>query len=168
MGVRQARGAGPRAAPALLRRRPALLRRRPALLRGQGPTVAAVALGGMLGAAARYGAALLWPTAPGTFPWTTLVVNVAGCAAMGVLMVVITEGRQVHRLVRPFLGTGVLGGFTTFSTYAVDIENLTDLHTARTALVYLALTLLAALAAVWLAATATRRVLGLTPGRHGR
>ncbi|MDI3402897.1 FluC/FEX family fluoride channel [Streptomyces cavernicola] len=129
------------------------------LLRGQGSTLAAVAAGGVLGAAARYGASLLWPTRPGAFPWTTLGVNVVGCAAMGVLMVVITEGRPRHRLVRPFLGTGVLGGFTTFSTYAVDIERLTGLREARTALGYLALTLLGALAAVWLAAATARRAL---------
>ncbi|WP_411057199.1 fluoride efflux transporter CrcB [Streptomyces sp. E11-3] len=135
-------------------------RRRASPLRGQAPVIAAVALGGALGAAARYGAAQLWPTTPGTFPWTTLTVNAVGCAVMGVFMVVITEGRQVHRLVRPFFGTGVLGGFTTFSAYAADIEHLMDVREARTALAYLALTLLTALAAVWLAAAATRRVVG--------
>jgi CrcB protein len=64
-----------------------------------------------------------------------------------------------HRLVRPFFGTGVLGGFTTFSTYAVDIQKLVDAGHLRTGLAYLAATLLAALAAVWLAVTAARRVL---------
>ncbi len=143
--------------------------RRVSLLRGQAPVIAVVALGGALGAAARYGAAQLWPTAPGTFPWTTLTVNAVGCAVMGVFMVVITEGRQTHRLVRPFFGTGVLGGFTTFSAYAADIEHLIDVREARTALAYLALTLLTALAAVWLAATATRRVLGRSRAvGHGR
>lgn len=131
----------------------------PVLLRGQGPVVAAVALGGAAGAAARYGASLFWPTAPSAFPWTILVVNTVGCAVMGVLMVVITEGRQTHRLVRPFLGTGVLGGFTTFSTYAVDIVRLTDLREVRAALTYLALTPFAALAAVWAGSVATRRAI---------
>ncbi|MGW1025455.1 fluoride efflux transporter FluC [Streptomyces sp. NPDC002577] len=129
----------------------------PVLLRGQGPVVAVVALGGAAGAAARYGATLLWPTAPGAFPWTIFAVNAVGCALMGVLMVVITEGRQTHRLVRPFLGTGVLGGFTTFSTYTVDIARLTDLREAGTALGYLALTPVVALAAVWAGSAATRR-----------
>ncbi|MER5178728.1 fluoride efflux transporter CrcB [Streptomyces sp. NPDC002896] len=129
----------------------------PVLLRGQGPVIAAVALGGAAGAAARYGASLLWPTAPDSFPWTIFAVNAVGCALMGVLMVVITEGRQTHRLVRPFLGTGVLGGFTTFSTYAVDIARLTDLREAGAALGYLALTPVVALAAVWAGSAATRR-----------
>ncbi|MFM9368831.1 CrcB family protein [Streptomyces sp. Da 82-17] len=141
---------------------------RPALLRGQGTTVAAVAAGGVVGAAGRYGASLLWPTPGGAFPWTTLWVNVVGCAAMGVLMVVITEGRQRHRLVRPFLGTGVLGGFTTFSTYTVDIRRLDDLGEVRAALGYLAATLVAALVAVWAAATATRRALNASRGDDPR
>ncbi|MEU9617602.1 MULTISPECIES: fluoride efflux transporter CrcB [unclassified Streptomyces] len=125
----------------------------------QGPVVAVIALGGALGACARYGAALIWPTAPGGFPWTTLVVNVVGCAVIGVFMVVISEVWAAHRLVRPFFGTGVLGGFTTFSTYAVDIQRLVEGDRARTGLAYLGLTLCAALAAVWSAVWATRRVL---------
>ncbi|MFE6668458.1 fluoride efflux transporter FluC [Streptomyces sp. NPDC057697] len=124
----------------------------------QGPVVAAVALGGALGAAARYGASLLWPTADHAFPWTTLIVNAVGCAVIGVFMVVITDVWAAHRLVRPFFGTGVLGGFTTFSTYATDIQRLVQGDEARTGLAYLALTLLAAIGSVGLAVTVTRRV----------
>ncbi|MGW1410357.1 fluoride efflux transporter CrcB [Streptomyces sp. NPDC002403] len=125
----------------------------------QGAVVAVVALGGAIGACARYGATLIWPTAPGGFPWTTLIVNVVGCAVIGVFMVVISEVWSAHRLVRPFFGTGVLGGFTTFSTYAVDIQRLIDVGRVRAGLGYLGLTLFAALAAVWSAVWATRRVL---------
>ncbi|OKJ73951.1 fluoride efflux transporter CrcB [Streptomyces sp. CB02460] len=125
----------------------------------QTAVVAVVALGGATGACARYGAGLLWPTAAGGFPWTTLVVNVTGCAVIGVFMVVISEVWAAHRLVRPFFGTGVLGGFTTFSTYAVDIEQLVSEGRAGTGLVYLGVTLLAALAAVWSAVWLTRRAL---------
>jgi len=121
--------------------------------------VAVVALGGAVGASARYGAGLLWPTAPGGFPWTTLVVNVVGCAVIGVFMVVMSEVWAAHRLVRPFFGTGVLGGFTTFSTYAVDIEQLVSKGRAGTGLVHLGVTPLAALAAVWSTAWLTRRAL---------
>ncbi|NED91107.1 fluoride efflux transporter CrcB [Streptomyces sp. SID11233] len=128
-------------------------------LNPQIPVVAVVALGGATGACARYGASLRWPTEAGGFPWTTLVVNVVGCAVIGVFMVVITEVWAAHRLVRPFFGTGVLGGFTTFSTYAVDIQRLVDGGRARSGLAYLGLTLLAALAAVWSAVWLTRRVL---------
>ncbi|QEV21575.1 fluoride efflux transporter CrcB [Streptomyces alboniger] len=125
---------------------------------GQGLITAAVAVGGGIGAAARYGASLLWPVAAHDFPWPTLAVNALGCAVIGVFMVLITHVWAAHRLVRPFFGTGVLGGFTTFSTYAVDIERLVSGGHARTALAYLALTLLAALAAVGSAAWTTRRL----------
>ena len=133
-------------------------RRQPAW-RTQAPVVAVVALGGAIGATARYAVAQGWPTPVGGFPWATFWTNVVGCAVIGVFMVVITDVWAAHRLVRPFFGTGVLGGFTTFSTYAVDIQKLVDSGHPGTGLAYLAATLLAALAAVWLAVMAARRVL---------
>jgi fluoride exporter len=138
--------------------------RREPVPRGQWPVVAVVAVGGAVGASARYGAGLRWPGEEGGFPWTTFWVNVTGCFVIGVLMVLVTEVWTPHRLVRPFFGTGVLGGFTTFSTYAVDLQRLLDAGRPRTALAYLAATLVAALAAVWLAATLTR----VCAGRAGR
>ncbi|MFE4850415.1 fluoride efflux transporter FluC, partial [Streptomyces sp. NPDC056689] len=78
---------------------------------------------------------------------------------IGAFMVIITDVWAAHRLVRPFFGTGVLGGFTTFSTYAVDIQRLVDGGRVRTGLVYLAATPLAAFAAVGLGVALTRRVL---------
>ncbi|GAB2970654.1 fluoride efflux transporter CrcB [Streptomyces pseudoechinosporeus] len=132
---------------------------RPSVWHGQAPIVAVVAAGGALGATARYGASLIWPTQTGAFPWTTLWVNAVGCAVIGVFMVVISDVWAAHRLVRPFFGTGVLGGFTTFSTYAVDIQKLVDEGRPRTGLAYLAATLVAALVAVWLAVVAARKVL---------
>ncbi|MEW1551848.1 fluoride efflux transporter FluC [Streptomyces tsukubensis] len=133
--------------------------RRRARAKALWPVVAVVALGGAMGTAARYGASLIWPTASGGFPWTILTVNTVGCAVIGVFMVVISDVWAAHRLVRPFFGTGVLGGFTTFSAYAGDVQRLVDGGRAGTGLAYLALTLLAALAAVWAAVWATRRVL---------
>ena len=140
-----------------LRVRPSPARR--SARRAQVPVVAVVALGGALGATARYALTLWWPTQSGGFPWATFVTNVVGCAVIGVFMVIITDVWAAHRLVRPFFGTGVLGGFTTFSTYAVDIQKLVDAGHPRTALAYLFATLLGALAAVWLAMTAARRLL---------
>ena len=57
-------------------------------VRGQGPVVAAVAAGGVVGSLARWGVALALPTAPGDFPWATFGVNVLGSLLMGVLVVV--------------------------------------------------------------------------------
>ncbi|MFJ7151474.1 fluoride efflux transporter FluC [Streptomyces sp. NPDC100445] len=127
--------------------------------RTQAPVIAVVAAGGALGALARYALTLAWPAPPGGFPWATFWTNVSGCACMGVLMVLVTDVWSAHRLLRPFLGTGVLGGFTTFSTYAVDIRRLADAGRPALAAGYLAATLCAALAAVWLASAAARRVL---------
>ncbi|GHH10411.1 fluoride efflux transporter FluC [Streptomyces lanatus] len=137
---------------------PARAPRRPAW-RAQVPIIAVVAVGGAIGATGRYALTLWWPNQPGGFPWATFWTNVVGCAVIGAFMVVITDVWAAHRLVRPFFGTGVLGGFTTFSTYAVDIRNLVDGGHPYTGLVYLAATLIAALTAVWLTAVTTRRVL---------
>jgi CrcB protein len=127
-------------------------------LREHLPVVVVVALGGAVGASARYGASLLWPTAPDAFPWTTLAVNVTGCAVMGIFMVLITEVWSAHRLLRPFVGTGILGGYTTFSTYTADIVHLVDTGHAGTGLAYLALTLISALTATWSAAALTHSI----------
>ncbi|MCQ8189832.1 fluoride efflux transporter CrcB [Streptomyces rugosispiralis] len=134
---------------------------------GQGPVVGVVAVGGALGATARYGASLLWPTPTGAFPWTTLLVNALGCAIIGVFLVLITDMWTAHRLVRPFFGTGVLGGFTTFSTYAVDFTRLVQDGRIAIAFGYLLGTLMVAMAAVWAAVIATRRVLGAYGGGPG-
>jgi CrcB protein len=75
---------------------------------------------------------------------------------MGALMVTITELTSPHRLVRPFLGVGVLGGYTTFSTYSVDIQQMLAASRPGLALTYLVLTPLAALAAVWAGANIIR------------
>ena len=71
-------------------------------------------------------------------------------------MVLVTEVWPTRRLLRPFLGTGVLGGYTTFSTHIVDIQQLLTAGVARTALAYLGGTLLAALAAVYTGTTLAR------------
>jgi fluoride exporter len=118
------------------------------VLRGQGAAVAAVAVGGALGALARWGIGLAWPTPHDGFPTATLLINVVGCLLMGVLVVHVAEVREAHPLVRPFLGVGVLGGFTTFSTFAVDAQQLLVGGRLGVALGYLAATVLGSVGAV--------------------
>jgi CrcB protein len=119
--------------------------------------LAVIAGGGAVGALGRYALAEAMPHRRGAFPWATFITNVAGCLFIGVLLVVITEVRAVHPLSRPFLGTGVLGGFTTFSTYAVDTQRLLG-DQPVTALVYFFGTVIAALLAVQTGVVVTRRL----------
>ncbi len=118
--------------------------------------LAAVAVGGALGALARWTAGVWWPNRPGSFPWTTFGINVLGCALIGALMVLVTDVYSKHRLLRPFVVTGILGGFTTFSTYSVDTLRLIDTGHWLTACANVVGTLVAALAAVTVVARLTR------------
>jgi CrcB protein len=120
--------------------------------------IGAVAAGGVVGAVCRYEAGVLWPTPSGHFPWTTLVVNVVGCALIGVLMVLTTDVFRTHWMARRALSTGLLGGFTTFSTYAVDAQRLLATHHPALALADLALTVTICLLAVVATTRMTRRI----------
>jgi CrcB protein len=120
--------------------------------------VAVVSAGGILGALGRHGIGLLAPTAPGGFPWSTFAINVAGCAAIGILMVFATEVWSPHRLIRPFLTVGVLGGFTTFSAYAAEARDLLAIGAVGVAVGYVVGTVLAALVAVQCGVVVARRV----------
>ncbi len=81
-----------------------------------------VALGGFLGAVARFGAMEFVSAADLPFWWATFSVNVIGCALMGVLLARVSVVRRPRW--RAFLGFGVLGAFTTFSTFGADIVEL--------------------------------------------
>jgi fluoride exporter len=126
------------------------------LRRAPWAALAAVSTGGVLGALARHGIGVAFPHPPGAFGWATFTINVSGCLLIGMLMVAITELWQPHPLMRSFLGIGVLGGFTTFSTYIVDAQQAVQAGAPRTALVYLAATLVGALVAVYAGAQVTR------------
>jgi fluoride exporter len=124
--------------------------------------IAAVAFGGALGAPARYGVSRLIPPHPGVFPWATFWTNVSGSLALGFLLVCILERFPPTRYVRPFVATGFLGAYTTFSTFAVDGDLLVrDGHVAL-ALTYwvasIAVGVLAAVAGMALARRVRPRV----------
>lgn len=107
-----------------------------------------VALGGIVGAEARYGLSVAVPHAPDEFPWSTVYTNIIGCFCLGILMSLLGQLSSPHRLVRPFVGIGVIGGFTTFSTFTVDAERLIEQHRAGVAGLYVLCTLATAAAAV--------------------
>ena len=123
-------------------------------------TVGVVSLGGVLGSLLRYQAGLIWrPITVGAFPTTILLVNLLGCLVIGVFLTVVTEIWTPHRLVRPFFGTGVLGGFTTFSTYSLDVVTLFRVGQPVRAVEYLLATAIGAMLAVTLGVLATRRLI---------
>ncbi|MGY1690066.1 fluoride efflux transporter CrcB [Geodermatophilus sp. SYSU D01105] len=100
------------------------------------------ALGGVLGALARWGVTEALPSRPGTWPWATLLVNLTGCLVLGVLLGAVFAVHPDHPWLRPFLGTGVLGGYTTFSTFAVETVELVDVGAWGTAAAYVAASVL--------------------------
>ena len=116
-----------------------------------------VALGGALGASARYltGVATMRLIGPG-FPWGTLAVNIAGSFLMGVLVVVLAH-KDATRLA-PLLMTGVLGGFTTFSAFSLDTITLIERGQTMQAGFYIAASVILSLGAIVLAMLMTRGV----------
>ncbi|GAB4272347.1 MAG: fluoride efflux transporter CrcB [Pararhodobacter sp.] len=110
-------------------------------------TLFQVALGGALGASGRYltGVAAMRLMGPG-FPWGTLAVNIAGSFLMGVLVVVL--GHFSGNRFAPFLMTGVLGGFTTFSAFSLDALTLWERGQQALAAGYVAASVLLSLAAI--------------------
>lgn len=107
-----------------------------------------VSVGGVLGSLARYGVAVAVPHSPVGFPWSTVLVNVIGSAGIGAVMAVVGTGAR-SPLLRPLVGVGFLGGFTTFSTAMLDLHQGLVADAAAGAVTALALTWVAALMAVW-------------------
>jgi fluoride exporter len=127
--------------------------------------LAVIALGGALGSLARWGVGEALPHRGGDIAWSTFLDNVLGAFVLGALMVLLLEVWPPSRLVRPFLGVGVLGGFTTFSTYMLDTQDLLRAGRPGAALVYLCGTLLLGLLASWAGVAVTRAVV---EARHQR
>lgn len=139
-------------------RRPSRHRRR----RVQPDVLAVIAMGGMLGASARYGIAQWLPTRPDEFPWATFWTNMSGSFLLGLFLVLLLERFPPTRLVRPFVATGILGAFTTMSTYEVETALLIKDGHALTALAYGIGSLGVGIALAYAGVLAGR----LTPPRH--
>ncbi|MEY9876953.1 CrcB protein [Streptacidiphilus sp. MAP12-33] len=122
--------------------------------------LAVIAIGGGLGSIARYGLARAIPTPAGDFPWATLVTNVAGCAVLGGLMYLVLEVWPPSRYRRPFLGVGICGGFTTFSTAMVETRGLLSDGLLGSAGLYLLASVVLGILAVFGGAALTRATTG--------
>ena len=122
-------------------------------------TVGYVAAGGAIGSSLRYvvnvAAGRLFGIA---FPWGTLIVNILGCAVMGALATTLAlKGGQRFA---PFLLTGILGGFTTFSAFSLDAMNLWERGQGQAAIAYVGASVILSLLAVLAGAALAKGVLG--------
>ena len=109
----------------------------------------AIAAGGMIGATLRYKLATLIHVPAGGFPWATFWTNVSGSFVLGFLLVLLIERFPPTRYVRAFAGTGVLGAYTTFSTFSVETDVLVKDGHSGVAAAYVAASLVVGLAAAW-------------------
>jgi CrcB protein len=120
-----------------------------------------VCLGGAVGSGARYLVALALARPPGPqFPWATFAVNVLGCFAMQLLVGLVAGGLRVSDEVRLLLATGVLGGFTTYSSFNAELTGLWRGGAPKLALLYLVATVLVCLAAGLAGAVVARSLVG--------
>jgi CrcB protein len=124
--------------------------------------LAVVAVGGMAGASARYAVTRWVAPQAGGFPWAIFWVNVSGSFFLGLLLVLALERFPPSRLLRPFFATGVLGAYTTMSTFLVDTTVLVKDGHVATAAVYAVGSIVAGLAAAYVGVLSGR----LTPPRH--
>lgn len=117
----------------------------------------AVAVGGALGSLARHGVDRLVPPADSAWAWSTQVVNVTGSFALALLLGVVGASSGAGRRVRLLLGTGLLGGYTTFSGLVRDADTLAAAERPVAATAYVVAGTLAMLLAATLGWLVARR-----------
>ena len=105
--------------------------------------------GGALGAAMRYGLSRALPLTAGDWPWATFAANVLGGLAMGVLAAWVLRGDNSAESLRLFVGVGVLGGFTTFSAFSLEMMQMIERGQGVMAAGYAVASVLLALAALF-------------------
>jgi CrcB protein len=118
------------------------------------------ALGGALGALARWAVAVGLPSSPTGWPWATLLVNLTGCLLLGVLFAVLAARFPDADWPRPLLAVGVLGGYTTYSAFAVEVVHLAESGAVLTATTYVVASVVGGVAAVAAGTLAVRSALG--------
>ena len=119
--------------------------------------LAAIFAGGFLGALARVLVLQLVPARPGSWPWATLVANVAGSLLLGFLVTRLQERLPVSAYRRPLLGTGLCGALTTFSTMQLELLSMLEGGRAGLAAAYMLASMGAGLVGVFLATALVRR-----------
>ena len=122
----------------------------------QAGVLAAIAAGGFLGTLGRYELGLAWEPRPGGVPWATFSINTSGAFLLGLVLTLVLERLGPTRYVRPFFCVGVLGAWTTMSTFAVESDLLLRAGHVVTALGYTGATLVTGLLAAWLGVVLAR------------
>lgn len=112
--------------------------------------LAIIAGGGFIGGIARYELGLAWQPHQGGVPWATFTINTSGAFLLGLILTLVLERLGPTRYIRPFLCVGILGAWTTMSTFAVESDLLIKAGHVATALAYAALTVGVGLSAAWL------------------
>jgi CrcB protein len=120
--------------------------------------LSAIFAGGIVGALARAGLAEALPHGAAEWPWATFVVNVVGAFMLGYFATRLQERLPVSAYRRPFLGTGLCGALTTFSTVQVELLKMLDHREYALAAGYAGASIAAGFLAVWAATALTRRV----------
>jgi CrcB protein len=123
--------------------------------------LAAVFAGGVVGALLRAELAETLPHGAGSWPWTTFAINVSGTFLLGLLVTRLRERVPPSDYLRPLLGTGFCGAFTTFSTFQLEVVDLADGGHAALAAGYAAASVATGAVAVWLATHLARRTRAL-------
>jgi CrcB protein len=127
------------------------------VLREHRDLLAPIAAGGALGSLARWGLTTVLPHGGQSWPWATFLGNVSGCLLLGVLMAFVLGPWSQTRYLRPFLGVGVLGGYTTFSAYELETYVLGG-HAPALAMFYLLASVISGIGAAWIGLTLGRVV----------
>jgi fluoride exporter len=114
--------------------------------------------GGAIGAGLRYGLSRALPVSPGSWPWPTFAANVIGGLAMGVIAAWVLRGDNSAESLRLFVGVGVLGGFTTFSAFSLEIMQMIERGQMGLAVGYALASVLLALGALFAGMTAAKAI----------
>ena len=112
--------------------------------------LAAIAVGGFVGAWGRYEVSLTWKTPPGRIPWTTFGINTSGAFLLGLILTVLLNRSRPATYARSLLCVGVLGAWTTMSTFAMESDLLVKDGDLAAAVAYAAATVAVGLAVTWI------------------
>lgn len=117
-----------------------------------------IAMGGFVGALGRYELMQAWPTTSGRLPWATLTINTSGAFLLGVILTVLLSRARPTTYLRPFLCVGILGAWTTMSTFAVESDLLVKEGHPAVAIAYVIATVITGLALAWVGIACGRAI----------